>query len=291
MTFKSFVAIDWSGARGEHLPGIAVACVERGRDAPRLLAPPSGKLWSRADVGSLIADLAREGGALIGADFSFSLPYVDQGGYFPDQEAPRQAPDLWHMIEARCRDEDHLYAGAFVGDSVFSGFFRRPGVMGRNFAPRLRLTEALCRDRGLGPAQSAFNLIGPAQVGLGSLSGMRLLARLRAMAADLAVWPFDSPRAGQSCFVEMYTRLFLSRAGMGAGKVRDIESLNKALHALGSSPFLAPEPRNLTDHETDVIVSAAGMRHMVEKEGSPLWKPVGLSDNVRRTEGWTFGVI
>jgi len=291
MTFQSFVAIDWSGARGEHLPGIAVAIAERGRNAPRLLAPLSGKFWSRADVGSLIADLAREGGVLIGADFSFSLPYVDQRAYFPGDEAPAQAFDLWHMIEARCKDEDHLYAGAFVGDPAFSGFFRRPGVMGESFAPRLRLTETLCRERGLGPAQSAFNLIGPAQVGLASLSGMRLLARLRTMRGDLAIWPFDSPSAGQSCLVEMYTRLFLSRAGMGAGKVRDREDLNQALAALGSAPFLAPEPWNFTDHETDVIVSAAGMRHMVGKEGSPLWKPAGLSDKVRRTEGWTFGVV
>lgn len=291
MTFRSFVAIDWSGARGAHLPGLAVAVSERGRESPRLLPPPSGKFWSRAAIGALIVDLAREGGALIGADFSFSLPYLDQGGYFPGENMPTHALDLWRMIEARCQDEDHLYAGAFIGDPAFRGFFRRPGVVGRNFAPRLRLTETLCRDRGLGPAQSAFNLIGPAQVGLGSLSGMRLLARLRAERVDLAVWPFDAPRAGQSCLVEMYTRLFLSRAGMGAGKVRDREGLNRALHALDSAPFLASDPRNLTDHETDVIVSAAGMRHMVEKEGSPLWKPTGLSDNVRRTEGWTFGVI
>ena len=91
--------------------------------------------------------------------------------------------------------------------------------------------------------------------------------------------------------VEMYTRLFLSRAGMRTGKVRNREDLDKALSIFGSAPFRVPRSRRFNDHETDVIISAAGMRHLVEKEGSPLWNPVGLSDKVRRTEGWTFGVI
>ena len=137
-----------------------------------------------------------------------------------------------------------------------------------------------------------FHLIGPSQVGLGSLAGMRALARLSAY----SVWPFDAPPGNaitgeRSVAVELYTRLFLKMAGAGPAKIRDVETLNRALAALDSKPFKAArglKNGQLDDHASDAIVAAAGLRLIAgEKEW---WNPPLLSDSVRRTEGWTFGV-
>jgi hypothetical protein len=291
MTFERFVAIDWSGARGHHLPGLAVAIVEDDKAAPRLVPPPAGKAWSREEVAEFIAAIAGEGQTLIGADFSFSLPYMDQGCYFPGMNVCSTATDLWQLIETVCEGDDHLYGGAFVASDDYARYFRRPGRVGHAFSPRLRLTEARCRDAGFGPAESAYHLIGPAQVGLGSLSGMRLLAALDGVGANLAVWPFAMPAPGQSCLVEMYTRLFLNRAGVVRAKVRDRVTLDAALDRLGSAPWSGNGSGPLSDHQTDVLVSAAGLRHMVRNSGPIIWNPPGLSDKVRLTEGWTFGVV
>ena len=45
--FESYVAIDWSGAKGRRHKGIAIA-EARGSAAPRLIRP--GHVWSREDV-------------------------------------------------------------------------------------------------------------------------------------------------------------------------------------------------------------------------------------------------
>jgi hypothetical protein len=45
--FESYVAIDWSGAKGRRHKGIAIA-EARGVAAPRLVRP--GHVWSREEV-------------------------------------------------------------------------------------------------------------------------------------------------------------------------------------------------------------------------------------------------
>ncbi|MEE8371768.1 MAG: hypothetical protein V3R73_06420 [Sphingomonadales bacterium] len=279
-----FVAIDWSGAKGLRQKGIAVATCGPGSGAPRLVSSPDGRAWSREGVTRWLNGKTRAERVLAGFDFSFAAPFLDKGAYFPGTAIKAgDAPALWSEIEDICRDEPHLGASGFPGAGELAPFFLRPGQRGAEFEPRLRLTERLCRDQGLGHAESLFHLIGPSQVGLASLTGMRALLRLQ----SYDIWPFVGPFPGRSCAVEIFTRVCLTMAGVGGEKLRDAESLDAALKALECEP--SGLRGKLDDHATDAMVSAAALRVMAGR--SKYWQPAALSDRVRRTEGWTFGVL
>jgi hypothetical protein len=104
----------------------------------------------------------------------------------------------------------------------------------------------------------------------------------------VAIWPMDPlPRHG-SAVVEIYTRIYLRRAGLTGVKLRSRAALNVALLGLGSPPArLRFEPN---DHQTDALVTAAGMRQMATSEPRA-FDPVGLTPRIAETEGWTFGVL
>jgi hypothetical protein len=74
---------------------------------------------------------------------------------------------------------------------------------------------------------------------------------------------------------------------MSGKKLRTRAELNQALAGLGSKPArLRFEPN---DHQTDALVTAAGMRAHADH---PLaFSPVGLTRDLAQTEGWTFGII
>ena len=102
---------------------------------------------------------------------------------------------------------------------------------------------------------SAFDAIGAAQVAKASFSGMRLLHRIE---RQVAIWPMDPLPEQGSAVVEIYTRIYLRNAGMSGKKLRNRVDLNRALIGLGSKPTrLQFEPN---DHQTDALVTAAGMR-------------------------------
>jgi len=127
-----------------------------------------------------------------------------------------------------------------------------------------------------------FHLIGPTQVGLGSFSGMRLLHRAR----RLALWPWDPPARRGLTIVELFTRTCLVLAGATRRKIRTHDDLNAALARLGARPHRGTA--GLSDHATDALIAAAALRRMTGERR--YWQPGGLSDKVRATEGWTFGV-
>jgi hypothetical protein len=112
---------------------------------------------------------------------------------------------------------------------------------------------------------------------------MRLLHRLD---GKVAIWPMDPlPKAG-SAVVEIYTRIYIRNAGLAGMKLRSRAELNRALKALGSAPArLRFEPN---DHQTDAMVTAAGMRALASRP--EYWSPDGLTDELARGEGWTFGI-
>jgi hypothetical protein len=76
--FTRFACVDWSGAKGDSHPGIALATCGIGSDAPKLVDPP-GRHWSRSGIAQWL--LAQEDDLLIGFDFSFAPPLVERGSY------------------------------------------------------------------------------------------------------------------------------------------------------------------------------------------------------------------
>jgi hypothetical protein len=91
-----------------------------------------------------------------------------------------------------------------------------------------------------------------------------------------------------SAVVEIYTRIYLRRAGMTGKKLRTRVALNLALEGLGSKPVrLRGEPN---DHQTDALVTAAGMRQFAMTEPRA-FDPEGLTPHIAEAEGWTFGVL
>jgi len=91
-----------------------------------------------------------------------------------------------------------------------------------------------------------------------------------------------------SAVVEIYTRIYLRRAGLTGVKLRSRSELNRALKGLGSPPArLRFEPN---DHQTDALVTAAGMRQLATTEPRA-FDPHGLTAEIARSEGWTFGVL
>lgn len=283
--FQHFLAIDWSGAVGEHHRAIAVARADADGGPPVLVRRTRG--WSRAEVLALLRDdLPPE--TLVGLDLGISLPFADRGAFFPGwDESPADAPTLWQLIDEICAGDAHLAASSLVDHAHASAHFRRHG--GREGAlfgggrGRFRLTELAQAQQGCKP-YSNFNLVGAAQVGKSSLTGMRVLHRLR---GRLPVWPVDPLPSSGSVVVEIYTTLAAVAAGRSAGrsKMRCVEDLNTALAVLGSPPIAGSGA--LDDHSADALVTAAWLREHARRQ--ELWAPQGLTPQIAQTEGWTFG--
>lgn len=284
--FARFAAIDWSGQAVARPAGLAVA--EASDGGPALVARDGG--WSRDGILDWLTMLAEtQADMLIGLDLSPALPFVDAGGYFPGwTDSPADARALWAMVDGIAADDPHLAATSVVNDDELSRHFRRHRACGDRFVPgrgRLRLCEERQRAAGFSPT-SCFNLVGAAQVGKSSLTGMRVLHRLE---GRIPVWPFDPLPASGPVIVEIYTTIAARAAGVRAGrsKLRDADQLDAALAVLGSAPHL-PAPR-YDDHATDALLSAAWLRRVAQEPA--LWAPPALSPDIARTEGWTFGVV
>jgi hypothetical protein len=288
VTFTRFAAIDWSGAAGARQKGIAVAVAEAGDEPPRLVRPD--RIWSRAEVLDWMAGEIAAGPVLIGLDLSPALAFADCGAFFPGwARSPDDARGLWALVEEIAADEPHLGANRFVDHPQASRHFRRHGGRcGDLFPPgsgRFRVVEAASRAQGLCNPYSNFNLVGAAQVGKASLTGMRLFHRLD---GRVPIWPYDPAPAAGPVVVEIYTSIAATAAGLPRGrtKIRDAATLDRALAALGSR-LHGPLPR-ADDHATDALLAAAWLRANAADPG--LWQPAGLTPGLARTEGWTFGV-
>lgn len=291
--FSRFLAIDWSGAKGERHRGIALAMADLAGGPPALLTPPP-RGWSREDVLALLLnDLPPD--TLVGMDLGIALPFADAGAFFPGWSAsPTDARALWAMVDDLCAGDQHLGASSFVAHPEASRYFRHAGNRtGDRFhlaaAPtregRFRVTEAAQRAQGVRPV-SNFNLVGAAQVGKSSLTGMRLLHRLE---GRVPVWPVDPLPDSGSAIVEIYTSIAaLVGPARGTGtKLRSHEALNRVLAALGSPPVGGDGP--IDDHSSDALASAAWLRAVAHQPR--YWAPGALTAAIAATEGWTFGAL
>jgi hypothetical protein len=290
-TFEKFACFDWSGQAVAKPKGIALATAGAGAQAPALVACGSG--WSRHAALNWLRDRAEDqADMLIGFDFSMGFPFVDRRAYFPGwAPAPCGARQLWREIDRVCAGDPHYAATSILTDPELAGHFRYRSngttVTGSQFEPglgRLRVTEQLCRSRKLGNATSCFNLIGAAQVGKASLTGMRLLHEL---GSAIPVWPFDPVPASGPLLVEIYTGIAARSAGLtGPTKIRSGPALDSALERLGSQHHAQLD--HYDDHRTDALLTAAWLRSA--SQDSALWRPEQLGETLRQTEGWTFGI-
>jgi len=280
--FQSFVAIDWSGAKGKRHKGIAIA-EARGEAPPRLIRP--GHIWSREEVLRWLLRQAEKEPTLFGFDFSFAPPIIERGEFLPgERDVPKTARQFWAYVDDRADDEDlgaarflevvhrkHFYFG--IADGVKAGFMH------------FRQCDARLNAQGGRKTASAYDAIGAAQVAKASFSGMRLLHHVD---RRVAIWPMDPLPDSGSAVVEIYTRIYLRRAGLTGVKLRSRAELNEALKGLGSAPArLRFEPN---DHQTDALVTAAGMRQLATTDPRA-FDPEGLTPQIAQAEGWTFGVL
>ncbi|MCO5794566.1 MAG: hypothetical protein HEQ21_17245 [Blastomonas sp.] len=293
--FQHYACFDWSGQAVARPRGLALATIAGEADArPVLLRPQGG--WSRgAALDWLLAHADAGTDMLIGMDLSPTFPFVDAGGYFPGwSDSPPDARSLWALVDQLCDGDDHLAAGGFVTHEQARRYFRHgKGDTGDRFGTagtgRLRAVEHHQRSTRQANSASCFNLVGAAQVGKSSLTGMRVLHRL---AGRIPVWPFDPLPERGPVIVEIYTSIAARAAGRGLSrsKVRDADGLHQALAQLGAAP---PAPLIAhDDHSTDALMTAAWLRHAARDESlwRSFWHPPALDDAIRITEGWTFGV-
>jgi hypothetical protein len=279
--FARFAAIDWSGAKGRRHKGIAVALAEAGGGAPVLVRP--GHAWSRSELLDWLVNSAAETPTLFGFDFSFAPPIAERGEYLPGEAVPSDARRFWAYVD-QCSDDEDLGAASFL-ERVHRRHFYFGAADGvkRDFLHH-RVCEHAFNAMGGGKASTLYDAIGAAQVAKASFAGMRLLHRLD---GRVPVWPMDPAPAGGSLVVEIYTRVLIRLAGLSGRKVRTSAQLDEALAAFDSKPArLGREPN---DHESDVLIAAAGLRAIAGD--ARYWRPPDLTPELARTEGWTFGVL
>ena len=288
-TFGEFAVFDWSGQNVGRPKGIALASCRAG-EAPQLYIPTQNH-WSRNDVLHWLMKAAdSQSDMLIGFDLSMGFPFADTGAYFPEwEQSPQSAPDLWRLVDELCADDAHLAASSFVTHPDLSRYFRHQGQLGDRYGAdksgRLRVVEQESRTQISARPYSCLNLVGAAQVGKSSLTGMRLLNRLRGI---IPVWPFDPIPNHGPVIVEIYTSIAASAAQLpkGRSKIRDQATLNTAFANLDT-----PAPATLDrydDHSTDALLTAAWL---TKAAADPqFWRPKLMTAKIAQTEGWTFGV-
>lgn len=296
--FQKYVAIDWSGARNPiNRPTIQVAEYVPATGIVSLTHPPKGRpgdLWSRTAVVDYVqqaVDAVDEGPVLIGFDFAFANPYCDLDEYFPGAVAPPQNYQaLWRAVEQQCNGVRNFYGAPFFRDlySPYRQFYRYPGFCGEHYAARFRMTEQAAGQAGYRPA-SVFHCIGPAQVGTGSVAGMRVLHEFRGRVqagrmVAISIWPFDATGVPvQSTVVEIYPRLFLDHAERD-GIQPAADNLRALCGHFGAE--LENPPAVPTDDQRDALVSATGMGSFTQKEEIAWQVPACAAEY----EGWIFGV-
>lgn len=280
--FTRFAAIDWSGAKGSRHRGIAVALCEAGDGAPMLVTPPSG-VWSRTGVLEWLRDHADEP-LLVGFDFSFSPPIIERGAYLPGESTASDPRAFWAYVDAESEDDD-LGAASFLERRRGTHFYLGAADGAKADFMHFRRCEAYFNAHGGGKPSTVYDAIGAAQVAKASFAGMRLLHHLD---GRIPIWPFDPAPHQGALIVEIYTAIAARAAGLrkGLSKLRDAGALDAALAAIGSRPHTPLA--SYTDHATDAILTAAWLR--ANRRRPELWRPPHLTDQIARSEGWTFGI-
>lgn len=286
--FDAFVAIDWSGAARRY-DGIAVAICGPGRTAPKLVAPPCGARWTRQQIAEWLKGRLDSGRrVLVGFDFAFGFPFEPAHGYLGGN-----APDtddifaLWSLIEAKSCSEPDFGCTSFISDPEYAPLFWTAGPKPEHWIERKRETEHACAKATKTRPDTLYKLLHSKQVGKASITGMRVLHHVRLGKGDcVAIWPFETVRT--SAIVEIYPTMFRKIATGSIAKLRSQSNLNIALARVGSRSMSNNANCDLSDHETDALLSAAGLRWIARDPG--IWAPAELTSPRVQREGWILGV-
>lgn len=285
--FDLFLGIDWSGAKGARNKGIQVAAAGPGETLPRLVANPyrAHGIWSRPDVlAYLIAKIDEGRRVLAGFDFAFCYAFEDEGAYFPGlPDAPASPEAVWALVEQAGQSDPDLYGAALYRrpDLPYRDYFMAPGWRGGKYRYRQRLAEQAAAS--VTTPHPVFKCIGAANVGTGSLAGMRLLHRLRGLDRDIRVWPFDPVPGGELTVVEIFPRLYYKLAGGDPRAWDDRDNLDAVCHYFGGTAGEFPEIR--TEDEADALISTAALRLL--HADPALWRQSRRAGATK--EGWIFG--
>jgi hypothetical protein len=148
----------------------------------------------------------------------------------------------------------------------------------------LRITDREAPGR----PESVFHLIGPSQVGVGSITGIAMLHRLR-RSEGLAIWPFDSPgridEAG-AVLVEIFPRMWLDpglRKNELPERVRQLDAWRRIGVAFSANAELAAAS---SGDALDAAAAAIG----AARSAYSLPAPDALPEEARSREGWIVGV-
>lgn len=222
---------------------------------------------------------------LIGLDFAFGFPFEDRQGYLGGRAKGVDGIfELWRLIEeSSCRDPD-FGCSAFTNDARYRSLFWTAGPLPATWRPRKRRTEIACAEATQTHPETVYKLLGSKQVGKASITGIRVLHHIRALnKSRVTFWPFEN--GPDSVMVEIYPTLFRKFATGSVAKLRSASDLNRALKTFASRPV--PPSDKLSDHDTDALVSAAGLRWVARNRSS--WSLPEPTPRVQR-EGWIFGV-
>jgi len=284
--FDSFIAIDWSGAARAY-KGIAVAVCRGGRAAPRLVRA-RGAYWTREEIAEWLKERLRaKERLLIGFDFAFGFPYEDTGYLGGRAQGVDDIFALWTLIEARSAGDPDFGCRRFVDDPQFEQLFWKAGPKPRGWIERKRRAEHACAAATKTRPDTLYKLLHSKQVGKASITGMRVLNHLRTTGGkSVAIWPFDAPRT--LTIVEIYPTMFRKLATGSIAKLRSVAGLNSALAAFDSRPFPVADAMEISDHETDALISTAGLRCIARSPA--VWTRAELTLPQVRREGWIFGV-
>jgi hypothetical protein len=294
--FDRFIGVDWSGAASRtgqrvyvaeaHRQGsrITLHSVTRARDRGAVEAYLCGAPLEPATAwGDWPAPGPLDGRArrLVALDFAFG---------FPSAFDHPEANGTWRW------DDLSRWAAALEGGNGALAPIRRalaedPGLA-RQFRMEaggpvrrgLRLTdrEAPCK------AESVFHLVGPSQVGIGSITGIAMLHRVRAQ-EGLAIWPFDADEridSAQAVLVEIFPRMWLA-SGLSKNELperaRQLDAWRHDGVAFRSDAELAAASSGDALDAAAAAIGAARSCHRLPSSDA-------LPDEARDREGWIAGV-
>jgi len=223
----------------------------------------------------------------MGFDFAFGFPFEEEDGYLGGKASGiDDIFSLWSLLEAKSCGDPDFGCMRFIADADYASLFWLNGAKPERWVERKRRTEHACAEVTKTRPDSLYKMLHSKQVGKASITGMRVLHHIRTNThGSVAIWPFQPVR--DSAIVEIYPTMFRKMAAGAIAKIRSLSQLNAALRRIGSEP-IRRSVKDFSDHETDALLSAAGLRNIARNPA--VWNPHQTTSPRVQREGWIFGV-